>query len=99
MEKIINHLFDAILHSLSVSKATLLWLNSYILFPDLIKHWKENKINEEFINFKEVEKYSDFSGTRNEEDILITETGYRIMGITLAKSIEDVEMEREKSLK
>lgn len=67
--------------------------------PDLINHWKENKINNEFINFEEVEKYLDFSGIRNEEDILITETGYRILGKSLAKSIEDVEMERELRIK
>ena len=67
--------------------------------PDLINHWKENKINNEFINFNEVEKYLDFSGIRNEEDVLITETGYRILGKPLAKSIEDVEKEREQRLK
>ena len=67
--------------------------------PDLINLWKEKKINNEFINFKEVEKYYDFSGIRNEEDILITETGYRILGKPLAKSIEDVEMERRKAFK
>ncbi|NLA62152.1 MAG: aminopeptidase P family protein [Bacteroidales bacterium] len=67
--------------------------------PDLINHWKENKINNEFINFKEVEKYANFSGIRNEEDVLITETGYRILGKPLAKSIEDVEKEREQRLK
>lgn len=67
--------------------------------PDLINHWKENKINNEFINFNEVEKYLDFGGIRNEEDILITETGYRILGKPLAKSIEDVEKEREQRLK
>lgn len=65
--------------------------------PELINLWKEKKINNEFINFKEIEKYYDFSGIRNEEDILITETGYRILGKPLAKSIEDVEMERRKA--
>lgn len=66
--------------------------------PELINHWKENRINSEFINFTEVEKYKDFGGIRNEEDILITETGHHILGKPLAKSIEDVEIEREKAL-
>ena len=65
--------------------------------PELVKIWKEKKINSEFINFEEVEKYYNFSGIRNEEDILITQTGHRILGKPLAKSIEDVESEREKA--
>jgi Xaa-Pro aminopeptidase len=34
---------------------------------------------------------------RNEEDILITETGHKILGKPLAKSIKDVERERAKA--
>ncbi len=44
--------------------------------------------------FDKVDKYRDFGGIRNEEDLLITETGNRILGKPLAKSIEDVEAER-----
>ncbi len=65
--------------------------------PELIDYWKSNKINSDFINFDKVNKYRDFGGIRNEEDILITERGNRILGKPLAKSIEDVEREREKS--
>ena len=42
----------------------------------------------------QVEQYKDFGGTRNEEDILITETGYKILGKPLAKTIDDVEKQR-----
>jgi Xaa-Pro aminopeptidase len=63
--------------------------------PELIDHWRANKINTDFINFDEVDKYRDFGGIRNEEDLLITETGNRILGKPLAKSIEDVEKERK----
>ncbi len=62
--------------------------------PELIDYWREKKINADFINFDEVDKYRDFSGIRNEENILITETGNRVLGKPLAKSIEDVEAER-----
>lgn len=62
--------------------------------PELIDHWRQNNINTDFINFEEVERYKNFSGIRNEEDILITENGHRILGKPLAKSIEDVEAER-----
>jgi len=65
--------------------------------PELIDHWESNKINADFINFNEVRRYGDFGGIRNEEDILITETGNRVLGKPLAKTIEEVELEREKA--
>ncbi|HBG56474.1 MULTISPECIES: aminopeptidase P family protein [unclassified Proteiniphilum] len=65
--------------------------------PELIDHWESNKINSDFINFNEVNRYRDFGGIRNEENILITEAGNRILGKPLAKSIEDVEQERLKA--
>ena len=65
--------------------------------PELIDHWQSNKINADFINFNEVNKYRDFGGIRNEEDILILESGSRVLGKPLAKSIEEVEYERSKA--
>ncbi len=58
--------------------------------------WKaENKFNE-FINWEKVEQYKHFGGCRNEEDFVITETGARLLGKPLPKTIEDVENERNK---
>ena len=65
--------------------------------PELIDHWKSNQINAAFINFREVNRYRDFGGIRNEEDILITHSGNRVLGKPLAKSIAEVELEREKA--
>jgi len=65
--------------------------------PELIDLWKSQNKFTDFINYNKVEEYKDFGGTRNEEDILITETGYKILGTPLAKSIEDVERERAKA--
>lgn len=65
--------------------------------PELIDYWEGNKINTDFINFSEVNKYRNFGGIRNEEDILITNTGNRVLGKPLAKTIEEVELEREKA--
>jgi Xaa-Pro aminopeptidase len=62
--------------------------------PELIDLWNQSGTNKEFINFDRVNEYRNFGGIRNEEDIVITETGYRILGKPLAKSIEDVEAER-----
>lgn len=65
--------------------------------PELIDYWQSNKINTDFINFDEVNKYRDFGGIRNEEDILILESGNRVLGKPLAKSIEQVEYERSRA--
>ena len=65
--------------------------------PELIDLWKSQNKFTEFINYSKVEEYKNFGGTRNEEDILITEDGYKILGTPLAKSIEDVEKERAKA--
>ncbi len=65
--------------------------------PELIDLWKSQNKFTEFINYSKVEEYKNFGGTRNEEDILITEDGYKILGKPLAKSIADVETERAKA--
>jgi len=62
--------------------------------PELIDLWKSQGKFSEFINYNKVEEYRNFGGLRNEEDILITESGHRILGKPLAKSIGDVENER-----
>jgi Xaa-Pro aminopeptidase len=65
--------------------------------PELIDLWKSQNKFKDFINYNKVEEYKHFGGTRNEEDILITDMGYKILGKPLAKSIEDVEAERAKA--
>lgn len=48
--------------------------------PALIEKWKTEKINHSFINFDKVNEYINFGGIRLEDDILITDTGCRILG-------------------
>jgi Xaa-Pro aminopeptidase len=48
--------------------------------PALIDKWKAEGINSDFINFDKLNQYRDFGGIRLEDDLLITETGGRIMG-------------------
>ncbi len=48
--------------------------------PALIDKWEKENINTEFINFDKVNEYRDFGGIRLEDDILITETGCRLLG-------------------
>jgi len=62
--------------------------------PDLIDLWKSEKRHEQFLNYEKIEEYRTFGGIRNEEDFVITETGARLLGEPLAKSIDEVEYER-----
>jgi Xaa-Pro aminopeptidase len=60
--------------------------------PELIDLWKGQKKFIEFINYEKLEAYKDFGGIRNEEDFLITEDGYRLLGNKpKPKTIEEIE--------
>ncbi len=61
--------------------------------PELIDQWKAKNHNSEFIDYDKVEGYKNFGGIRNEEDFLITDTGYELLGKPKPKRIEDVEDE------
>ncbi len=59
--------------------------------PELIDIWKsENKLSE-FIDYDKVEEYRDFGGIRIEDDVFVTEEGYRVLGTPIPKTIEEVE--------
>jgi Xaa-Pro aminopeptidase len=59
--------------------------------PQLIDLWQKQNINTEFLNFGKINQYRNFTGLRNEVDVLITETGHRLLGEPLPKSVKDVE--------
>ncbi|MFA5327550.1 MAG: aminopeptidase P family protein [Prolixibacteraceae bacterium] len=62
--------------------------------PELIDLWQsEGKFND-FLNWNEIQKFRKFGGIRNEENFLVTETGYRLLGKAKPKSIEEVEIIR-----
>lgn len=65
--------------------------------PQLIDLWKSENRFAEFLNYEKIEQYKDFGGCRNEEDFLITEDGYQLLGKPLPKTIKDVENERLKA--
>ena len=65
--------------------------------PELIDKWKAEKKLEQFIDYDKVEKYRNFGGIRLEDDILITETGSRILGENrIPITIQEVEEFMEK---
>ncbi|NLI87056.1 MAG: aminopeptidase P family protein [Bacteroidales bacterium] len=59
--------------------------------PELIDLWQQNGTNRDYINFDRVNEYRHFGGIRNEEDVLVTPTGHRVLGKPLAKTVEEVE--------
>lgn len=59
--------------------------------PQLIDQWKAEKKFSEFINYDKVEAYKNFGGLRNEEDYLITETGYHRLGKKIPLTANEVE--------
>lgn len=63
--------------------------------PELIALWRtENKFLE-FLNYEKLETYRHFGGLRNEENFLITETGYRLLGKSKPKTVIEVEALRQ----
>ena len=60
--------------------------------PALIEKWKSEGHNAQYINFARLESYYDFGGIRLEDDLLITETGARLLGAKrLPITVEDIE--------
>jgi len=59
--------------------------------PALIDKWKAEKINNDFINFDKVNEYRNFGGIRLEDDLLITETGCKMMGKRIPITVKEIE--------
>ncbi len=59
--------------------------------PQLIDRWKAEGRFREFINYDRVDNYRDFGGIRIEDNIVITETGYRLLGRPIPKTVAEIE--------
>ncbi|NQU35905.1 MAG: aminopeptidase P family protein [Bacteroidetes bacterium] len=59
--------------------------------PDLIDQFRNEGKFMDFVNYDKVETYKDFGGIRIEDDILVTDDGYRVLGKPIPKTIAEVE--------
>ncbi|MBQ2511318.1 MAG: aminopeptidase P family protein [Bacteroidales bacterium] len=59
--------------------------------PALIDKWHAEGTCKDFINFDELEKWKYFGGIRIEDDVLVTETGSRILGKPIPKTVKEIE--------
>jgi Xaa-Pro aminopeptidase len=59
--------------------------------PALIDKWKAEHQFEQFINYNRLEPYRGFGGIRIEDDVLITDSGYRVLGTPIPKTVQEVE--------
>lgn len=67
--------------------------------PQLIDRWKAEKKFTEFINYQKLEGFRNFGGIRLEDDILVTDSGCRLLGNQrIPITVEEVEREMAKEL-
>ena len=59
--------------------------------PAWYEKWKAEGICKEYINFDKVADYLDFGGVRIEDDVVVTNTGYRVLGKPIPKTVAEVE--------
>ena len=59
--------------------------------PALIDRWRADRHLEDFIDYEAVERYRDARGYRIEDNVLVTDSGSRVLGEPIPASVEDVE--------
>jgi Xaa-Pro aminopeptidase len=59
--------------------------------PELIGKWKSEGKFTEFLNYEKIEKYMAIGGIRIEDNVLITETGHKLLGKPIPKTVKEIE--------
>ncbi|MBZ0111344.1 MAG: aminopeptidase P family protein [Thermoanaerobaculia bacterium] len=59
--------------------------------PDLIAGWRAESRMSEYIDYDVAESFLGFGGVRIEDDVVVTESGCRVLGPAIPKTIDEVE--------
>ncbi len=59
--------------------------------PALIDQWKAEGKFKDFINYEIADSYKDFGGIRIEDDVLVTDTGVKVLGKPIPKTVAEIE--------
>ncbi|MCX7986890.1 MAG: aminopeptidase P family protein [Bacteroidales bacterium] len=60
--------------------------------PLLIQQWKKEEKFKQYIHYEQIERYLNFGGIRIEDDVVITNSGCRILGNPVPKTIAEIEL-------
>ena len=61
------------------------------IIPELLDRWRAERRHGRFINYDALDRLRRVGGLRVEDDVLITETGARVLGPHIAKTADEVE--------
>ncbi len=59
--------------------------------PELIDQWQSEGKFKEFINYEKLAPWRNFTGVRVEDNVLVTDSGCRVLGKPIPKSVAEVE--------
>ena len=59
--------------------------------PELIDSWKAEGRHAAFIDYDAIDDYRDGGGIRIEDDVLVTDSGHRVLGPPIPKTVDEVE--------
>ncbi len=59
--------------------------------PQLIDKWQAENKHNAFINYSALGAFRDFGGIRIEDNVLVTETGFQVLGQPIPKTVQEIE--------